>query len=68
MERPSRADLEHAAWILAAHDRAIAVEARGAVMLGTEIIDEASRKVAESIVVKGRVRLLLVIAGMRRSE
>jgi citrate lyase subunit beta / citryl-CoA lyase len=51
---PSAADFAHASRIIEAYARATTVEARGAVMLGDEMIDEASRKMAESIVAKGR--------------
>jgi citrate lyase subunit beta/citryl-CoA lyase len=50
---PSRSDFDHAARIIEAYTQAT-VQARGAVMLGDEMIDEASRKMAESIVAKGR--------------
>ena len=65
---PSRADFEHAARILAAYDRATAVEAHGAVMLDGEMIDEASRKMAESIVAWGALPASLSFPGMRQSE
>jgi citrate lyase subunit beta/citryl-CoA lyase len=51
---PSAADFAHASRIIEAYSHATTVEARGAVMLGDEMIDEASRKMAESIVAKGR--------------
>jgi len=56
---PSRADFDHAGQIIEAYARATGeqangAQARGAVMLGDEMIDEASRKMAESIVAKGR--------------
>ena len=50
---PSAADYERAVAILAAYEKATASEARGAVMLGDEMIDEASRKMAEVIVARG---------------
>jgi citrate lyase subunit beta / citryl-CoA lyase len=51
---PSQADFEHASRIIEAYDHATTVEARGAVMLGDEMIDEASRKMAQAIVARGR--------------
>lgn len=39
--------------ILAAYDRATSVDQRGAVMLGGEMIDEASRKMAQALVARG---------------
>ena len=47
--------------ILAAYDRATSLDKRGAVMLGDEMIDEASRKMALVISGKGRA------AGMSRT-
>ena len=40
--------------ILAAYDRATSLDQRGAVMLGDEMIDEASRKLAMVTAAKGR--------------
>ncbi|MBB5627538.1 HpcH/HpaI aldolase/citrate lyase family protein [Sphaerisporangium krabiense] len=51
---PSQDDYDHAEAILEAYDHATTVERRGAVMLGNEMIDEASRKMAEVIATKGR--------------
>jgi citrate lyase subunit beta/citryl-CoA lyase len=51
---PRQADYEHAELILEAYERATTVEGRGAVMLGEEMIDEASRKMAIVIAAKGR--------------
>ncbi len=51
---PSQADFEHASRIIEAYDHATSVEARGAVMLGEEMIDEASRKMAQAVVARGR--------------
>jgi citrate lyase subunit beta / citryl-CoA lyase len=39
--------------IIEAYSQATTVEARGAVMLGDEMTDEASRKMAEAIVAGG---------------
>jgi len=60
---PSQDDFDHAADILAAYDASTsdAGGRRGAVMLGDEMIDEASRKMALVVVAKGRA------AGMTRS-
>jgi citrate lyase subunit beta/citryl-CoA lyase len=60
---PSQDDFDHAEDILAAYDASTsdAGGRRGAVMLGDEMIDEASRKMALVVVAKGRA------AGMRRS-
>jgi citrate lyase subunit beta / citryl-CoA lyase len=60
---PSQEDFDHAEDILAAYDESTsdAGGRRGAVMLGDEMIDEASRKMALVVVAKGRA------AGMRRS-
>jgi citrate lyase subunit beta / citryl-CoA lyase len=51
---PSAADFAQASRIIEAYDRATHVEARGAVMLGDEMIDEASRKMAQAVVARGR--------------
>ena len=39
--------------IIEAYAQATTVQARGAVMLGDEMIDEASRKMAEAVVARG---------------
>ena len=49
---PSEADAR-AVRIIEAYAHATTVQARGAVMLGGEMIDEASRKIAEVIVARG---------------
>jgi citrate lyase subunit beta/citryl-CoA lyase len=53
---PSQRDYDRAEQILAAYQVAVseAGSGRGAVMLGTEMIDEASRKMAVVIAAKGR--------------
>ena len=51
---PSLADFARAARIIEAYAHATGVDARGAVMLGDEMIDEASHKMAQAIVAKGR--------------
>jgi len=40
--------------IIEAYSHATTVDQRGAVMLGDEMIDEASRKMAEAIVARGK--------------
>jgi citrate lyase subunit beta/citryl-CoA lyase len=50
---PSREEFERAVAVLAAHRRE-AGEGRGAFMLGDEMIDEASRKMAERVAERGR--------------
>ena len=59
---PAQAEYDHAELILEAYDwhTSKAGGARGAVMLGEEMIDEASRKMALVVVGKGRA------AGMTR--
>ncbi len=62
---PRREEYDHAELVLEAYEwhTSSAGGARGAVMLGDEMIDEASRKMAQVVVAKGRA------AGMqRRSE
>jgi citrate lyase subunit beta/citryl-CoA lyase len=53
---PDQADYEHAEEILAAYAAATSGPGggRGAVMLGDEMIDEASRKMALVIATRGR--------------
>jgi citrate lyase subunit beta / citryl-CoA lyase len=50
---PSGADYARAVRIIEAYSHATDVQARGAVMLGEEMIDEASRKMAEAVVARG---------------
>ncbi|MPZ87703.1 MAG: CoA ester lyase [Nitriliruptorales bacterium] len=57
---PSQADFDRAEAILEAYRKATEVDRTGAVMLGDEMVDEASRKVAEVTALRGRA------AGMRR--
>ena len=61
---PRQDDYDHAELILDAYDYYTSAEggARGAVMLGDEMIDEASRKMALVISAKGRA------AGMQRTK
>ncbi|MBV8302399.1 MAG: CoA ester lyase [Candidatus Dormibacteraeota bacterium] len=50
---PSQADFDKAVRILEAYKQATEVDRRGAVMLGDEMIDEASRKMAQQFVMRG---------------
>ncbi|MBC6461745.1 HpcH/HpaI aldolase/citrate lyase family protein [Actinomadura sp. HBU206391] len=59
---PAQEDYDHAELILDAYDYYTTVERRGAAMLGDEMIDEASRKMALVIAAKGR------IAGLVRTK
>ncbi|RNL81609.1 HpcH/HpaI aldolase/citrate lyase family protein [Halostreptopolyspora alba] len=59
---PSQEDYDHAELILDAYEHATRVRRRGAVMLGEEMLDEASRKMALVVAAKGRA------AGMRRQR
>jgi citrate lyase subunit beta / citryl-CoA lyase len=58
---PAQDDYDHAEQILDAYDRATR-EGRGAALLGDEMIDEASRKMALVVAAKGRA------AGLRRTS
>ena len=51
---PSPDDFARASRIVEAYAHATGAEARGAVMFGDEMIDEASHKMARAIVAKGR--------------
>jgi citrate lyase subunit beta/citryl-CoA lyase len=51
---PSPDDFARASRIVEAYAHATGVQARGAVMFGDEMIDEASRKMARAIVARGR--------------
>ena len=51
---PSQDDYDHAELILEAYEYYTTVERRGAAMLGDEMIDEASRKMALVVAAKGR--------------
>jgi citrate lyase subunit beta/citryl-CoA lyase len=59
---PRQEDYDHAELILDAYRHSTEVELRGAVMLGDEMIDEASRKMAEVVAAKGRA------AGLARTR
>lgn len=50
---PAQADFDKAAHILEAYRQATEVEGKGAVMLGDEMIDEASRKIAVQFYARG---------------
>ena len=64
MYSPKQEDYDHAENILDAYDYYTSEQggATGAVMLGDEMIDEASRKMALVISAKGRA------AGMKRTD
>jgi citrate lyase subunit beta/citryl-CoA lyase len=59
---PAQDDYDHAELILEAYEYYTTVERRGAAMLGDEMIDEASRKMALVIAAKGRA------AGLARAR
>ncbi|PZG02818.1 HpcH/HpaI aldolase/citrate lyase family protein [Nonomuraea aridisoli] len=59
---PAQEDYDHAELILEAYEYYTTVEKRGAVMLGDEMIDEASRKMALVVAAKGRA------AGLSRTK
>jgi citrate lyase subunit beta/citryl-CoA lyase len=59
---PSQEDYDRAELILDAYEYYTTVERRGAVMLGDEMIDEASRKMALVVAAKGRA------AGLARTS
>jgi citrate lyase subunit beta/citryl-CoA lyase len=52
--KPSQEEYDKAEALLEAYKHATEVEKRGAVMFGTEMIDEASRKMAEQFAQRGR--------------
>ncbi|CAN5660103.1 aldolase/citrate lyase family protein [soil metagenome] len=51
---PTQEDFDRAEALLAAYREAVEVQEQGAVMFGTEMIDEASRKMAERFAERGR--------------
>lgn len=59
---PTQEEYDHAEDLLAAYEKATGSDARGAVMFGDVMIDEASRKMAEVIAGRGRA------AGMARTS
>jgi len=65
---PSAADYERAVAILAAYEKATASQALGAVMLGDEMIDEASRKMAQRMAALGEAAGLRQATGPGEAE
>jgi citrate lyase subunit beta / citryl-CoA lyase len=65
---PSQADFDKAVQILGAYRHATEVERRGAVMLGDEMIDEASRKMATQFEMRGRAAGLTPSQGDEPAE
>jgi citrate lyase subunit beta / citryl-CoA lyase len=59
---PSQEEFDKAEAVLEAYRHATDVQLTGAVMFGTEMIDEASRKMAEQLAMRGRA------AGMQRRK
>ena len=59
---PTQDEYDKAEAILDAYKHATEVERRGAVMFGSEMIDEASRKMAEQLAIRGRA------AGLSRQK
>jgi citrate lyase subunit beta/citryl-CoA lyase len=59
---PTQDEFDKAEALLEAYRQATDVELRGAVMFGTEMIDEASRKMAEQVSLRGQA------AGMSRQK
>jgi citrate lyase subunit beta / citryl-CoA lyase len=59
---PTQEEYDKAEAMLDAYRHATDVEMRGAVMFGNEMIDEASRKMAEQLAIRGRA------AGLSRQE
>ena len=59
---PSQEEFDKAEAVVEAYRHATDVQLTGAVMFGTEMIDEASRKMAEQLAMRGRA------AGMRRQK
>ena len=59
---PTQDEYDKAEAMLEAYAHATDVERRGAVMFGTEMIDEASRKMAEQLALRGRA------AGLHRAK
>lgn len=57
---PTQEEYDKAEAMLEAYRHATEVELRGAVMFGTEMIDEASRKMAEQVAIRGRAAGLTV--------
>ncbi len=59
---PTQDEYDKAEAMLEAYRHATEVERRGAVMFGSEMIDEASRKMAEQLAARGRA------AGLQRQK
>ncbi len=59
---PPQEEFDKAEAILEAYQRATDIELKGAVMFGNEMIDEASRKMAEQVAARGRA------AGLSRQK
>lgn len=59
---PTQEEYDKATAMLEAYEHATTVELRGAVMFGTEMIDEASRKMAEQFSARGKA------AGLERQK
>jgi citrate lyase subunit beta / citryl-CoA lyase len=59
---PTQEEFDKAEAMLEAYRHATDVELRGAVMFGNEMIDEASRKMAEQLALRGRA------AGLSRQK
>src|SRR5438105_5761635 len=59
---PTQEEYDKAEAMLEAYHHATDVELQGAVMFGTEMIDEASRKMAERLAIRGRA------AGLQRRK
>ncbi len=57
---PTQDEYDKAEAVLEAYEHATEVERRGAVMFGSEMIDEASRKMAERLASRGRAAGLAV--------
>ena len=51
---PAQEEFDRASAMLEAYEHATGVEGRGAVMFGNEMIDEASRKMADRLAARGR--------------
>ena len=60
---PTQEEFDKAEAILEAYRHATEVEGVGAVMFGAEMIDEASRKMAEQLAARGRAAGLSVVKG-----
>jgi citrate lyase subunit beta/citryl-CoA lyase len=68
---PTQEEFDRAAAILEAYEHATLLERRGAVMFGKEMIDEASRKMAERLQARGLAAGLAVkktLEQLRREE